>query len=107
MKNVINNLKNGYHYSIESIKNRYPCKIIEIDYSETSPCIITYRCATRLNVRKNTLEEILNDKSLVEKFHPSDCVKFGFISAGDILFKNEYGDNKEKYLSILEQMIAN
>lgn len=87
MLKFMKKMVNRYHYSIASIKNRYPCKIIKIkdicDLSK-SPSI-TYQAVTKLNICKKTVKEILDDPVLVEKFHPTDAVKFGFIAFGDIL----------------------
>lgn len=84
MLKIIKNMVNKYHYSVASIKNRYPCKIINVkdidSFSKES--IITYQAVTKLNVRKSTVKIILDDPGLLEKFHPTDAVKLGFIAFG-------------------------
>src|SRR3990167_8011027 len=90
MMSLLRKVKNKFTYSVESIRNRYPCKLIKIknhtDFDRKT--LVTYRAVTRTNLRELTLEEILNDPMIVEKFHPTDAVKLGFLSAGEILLKN-------------------
>lgn len=109
MKAFFKKFKARYNYSVESMKNRYPCKVIAIKYADdlSRPCEITYQYVTRLNIRKASLKDLLADRLLVEKFHPSDCVKFGFISAGEILFRECAGemDLKKRYQSIIGKML--
>src|SRR3990167_7040977 len=89
MKKMVEKLKNKFYYSIDSIRNRYPCKLIKIKnhYDINKKTMITYQAVNRLNVRESTLENILNDAMIIEKFHPTEAVKIGFLSAGGILFK--------------------
>ena len=108
MKGILNKLKQRSIYSIESIKNRYPCRIIDIKYIDDTSrhAEVTYSCATRLNVRTSTIEDLLDDKVLIEKFHPSDCIKLGFISAGEILVKNTEREKRQsQFFHIARQMI--
>ena len=107
MKRILKNLKLKYDYFSESIKNRYPCKIISIENKNdfNKPCVVTFRYVTRLNIRKSTLQQMLDDSMLIEKFHPTDCIKLGFLAASEILV-NEKTDTKIKkiYIEILEKM---
>ena len=109
MRAFFNKLKARYDYSVESVKNRYPCKVIAIKYADdwSRSCEITYQYVTRLNIRKTKLKELLADRLLVEKFHPSDCVRFGFISAGEILFREcaDETDLKKRYQRIIGKML--
>lgn len=111
MKKTIEKLKNKFHYSIESIKNRYPCKIIKVkdhlDKLKTTK--ITYQAVNRLNLRKSCIDEILNDPMIVEKFHPTDAVKLGFLAAGEILLKNKktLSEIQQEYETIIQCMLAN
>lgn len=91
MTSLLRKVKNKFTYSVESIRNRYPCKLIKIknhtDFDKKT--LVTYRAVTRFNLRELTLEEILNDPMVVEKFHPTDAVKIGFMSAAEIFLKND------------------
>ena len=107
MINLIKKIKNIYFYATESMKNRYPCKIIKIRNLSGSEnkIIITYQAVTRLNIRESSIEKLLEDRLLVEKFHPFDSVKLGFLSAGDIFLKKDTDVNeiKRNYLEILRK----
>ena len=111
MKNVVEKLKNKFCYSIESIKNRYPCKLIKVKNHDIfdKKTIVTYQAVSRFNLREATLENILNDPMIVEKFHPTEAVKLGFLSAGEILLKNDKSPEaiKNDYLKIIASMFKN
>ena len=108
MAGMLRKLINRYHYSIESIKNRYPCKIIQIkkinDFS--APTEVQFLAATKINVRTATAQAILDDPLLVEKFHPTDGVKLGFLACGEILLKENASldEVRQLYLMITKRM---
>jgi hypothetical protein len=109
MSKLIEKFKNKLHYSIESIHNRYPCKLIKIkhagDFKKNSRVI--YRAVTKLNIRECSIKEVLDDTSLVEKIHPTDCIKLGFIALGDILLKecSSIEEAQTKYKQIINEML--
>lgn len=108
MAHLFKKLINRYHYSMESIKNRYPCKIIGVknlsDFSK--PTEIQFLAATKINVRTSTTQAILDDPLLVEKFHPTDGVKLGFLACGEILLKENSSieEARRLYLLIINHM---
>lgn len=107
--NILRKVKNKFTYSMESIKNRYPCKLIKIknhtNFDQTT--LVTYRAVTRFNLRELTLEEILNDPMIIEKFHPTDAVKIGFMSAAEIFLKNDKSitEIRQDYQKIVTNML--
>lgn len=108
MSSFVRKLINKYHYSLESIKNRYPCKIIKLkELSDLQkPSEITYIAATKFNIHTTTAQTILEDPLLVEKFHPTDGVKLGFLACGEILLKEttSIDEVKKLYKKIIEHM---
>ncbi len=108
MAGLFKKLINRYHYSLESIKNRYPCKIIDVknldDFSALTE--IKYLAATKINIRTATAQSILDDPLLVEKFHPTDGVKLGFLACGEILLKEDISleEARKLYLVITNHM---
>ncbi len=108
MTSLLRKVKNKFTYSVESIRNRYPCKLIKIknhtDFDRKT--LVTYRAVTRFNLRELTLEEILNDQMIVEKLHPTDAVKLGFLSAAEIFLKNDKSitEIKQDYQKIATNM---
>lgn len=111
MKNIFSGLINRYYYTIESIKNRYPCKIIDVTDAASYDKIakVKFQAATKINIRISTAEEILDDPLLVEKFHPTDGVKLGFLACGELLLKDcsTLEEAKEKFQKIINQMLPN
>lgn len=109
MSNVFSLIINRCTYALESIKNRYPCKIVSMKFSNdfSSPTEIQYFAATKTNIRKSTIQEVLNDPLLIEKFHPTDGVKLGFISFGEIILKESLSidEAREKYTFLIESMM--
>ena len=104
---IVRNIKNHFYYALASIKNRYPCKIIKVKDAAQfdKPAVITYRAVTKYNLRKCNAEELLEDQVLIEKFHPTDGVKLGFLAAGEILLKQKNSsikDIRNKYIKVLE-----
>lgn len=93
---------------MESIKNRYPCKIINIknlnDFS--TPTEVQFLAATKINIRTSTTQAILDDPLMVEKFHPTDGVKLGFLACGEILLKENISleEARRLYLKITHHM---
>lgn len=108
---TIQKLKDRFYYSMESIRNRYPCKMIKVKNlkNDQKKTTIVYQAVTKINLREETIQEILNDPMLTEKFHPTECVKLGFLSAGEILIKNQRcpPELKAKYEEIVTAMFSN
>ena len=82
MKKIFSGLVNRYYYTLESIKNRHPCKIISVTNAKAYDKIakVKYQAATKINIRTSSAKEILDDPLLIEKFHPTDGVKLGFLA---------------------------
>ena len=108
MAGLLKKLINRYHYSLESIKNRYPCKIINIKNATdcTKSMELQYIAASKVNIRTSTAQDILDDPLLIEKFHPTDGVKLGFLACGEILFKNNMSleEARKMFLKIIDHM---
>lgn len=91
LNNAIEKITGYFSYSLASIKNRYPCKIIGIKQHGNNGNVrndIAYQAVNKINIRKSTAKDIISDSMLIEKFHPTDGVKLGFVSAGEILFND-------------------
>jgi hypothetical protein len=108
MRNIITRLKNKFIYSAESIKNRYPCKIIKVKdhLSQEKATKVTYQAVTRFNLRESRIDEILDNPMIIEKFHPTEGVKLGFLAAGEILLKGgkSIEEIKQEYEKIILKM---
>ena len=111
MKKIFSGIINRYYYTIESIKNRYPCKIIAVSdfVGDDKIAKIKYQAVTKINIRTSTAKDILDDPLLVEKFHPTDGVKMGFLACGEILLKDclTIDEAREKFKTIIHEMLPN
>jgi hypothetical protein len=93
---------------MESIRNRYPCKIIGVanlnDFSKKTS--ITYQAATKINIRTSLTKDVLDDPLLVEKFHPTDCIRLSFLAFGELILSGELSieEAKERYNKISQSM---
>ena len=93
---------------MESIKNRYPCKIIDTvnlcDFSQETK--ITFLAATKTNIRTCSVKNIIDDPLLVEKFHPTEAVKLGFIAFSEIILKEGISieEARDLYSKIIRSM---
>ena len=110
MSRVLSKIIDKYHYAMESIKNRYPCKVVQVintdNFSKNTR--IKYQAASKINIRESSIQSILDDPLLLEKFHPTDGVKFGFISCGEILLRENISieQARELYKEITKNMFA-
>lgn len=97
---------NTCHYASESIKNRYPCKIIKVNISKFAPSEIQYMAASKINIRQSTVKDLLDDPCLVEKFHPTDGIKLGFLAFGEIILdkSSSIEQAKKHFLEIANQL---
>lgn len=108
MAGLFKKIINQYHYSMASIKNRYPCKIINVkninDFNKRTD--VQFIAASKVNIRTATPQDILDDSLLIEKFHPTDGVKLGFLACGEILLREAISleEARELYLKIINHM---
>ena len=75
MRKLVEKFNNKICCSVESIKNRYPCKIIKAKCHDnlSKASVITYQAVSRLNLRESSVENLLSDPMIVEKLQ-SGCV---------------------------------
>ena len=82
MVNFIKNQINRVYYGIAAMRNRYACKIVEIKHFnlEKQP-IVRYQTFSRFHIYESNLRDIAMDKDLLEKFHPNDSWKIGYLTS--------------------------
>ena len=81
MKHIINHIRNRLSYSFESVKNRYPCRIIKIENADnlTRNTTVTFRAVTKINIRTINIKELIKDSVLIEKFHPTGVSNWAWL----------------------------
>ena len=68
-------------------KNIYPYRLVgEKNNSKVSGTKIIYTTLGKREGYNRSLQDLISNKDLISKFHPTEAVKFGFIYMGDILF---------------------
>ena len=67
-------------------KNIYPCRLVGVKSNNiTSETRIIFTVLGKRDGYDTTLSELIKNKDLLNKFHPTEAVKFGFIHMGDTL----------------------
>ena len=92
-----------YHFL--SIKNRYPCRITaeRID-PLTQETNVVYRVSPRRDEFEIKLKSLLDQPLLIEKFHPTETIRLGFMAFGDIFFNQSKEDAHKQYQHIIQKM---
>ncbi|HSW68655.1 MAG TPA: hypothetical protein VLI69_00675 [Gammaproteobacteria bacterium] len=101
IKHFINSL---YYFKSILAKNVYPCRLIgeKIDSQET---IILYKIRGQQNNSEILLQQLLNNKKLIEKFHSADAVKLGIIAFKDIILSLDKSEQEQKFYQIKNIML--
>jgi len=99
------NTKNAAEYYFLSLRNRYPCKIVGEKFNEnTHETIVMYKVLPKKEEFEIRLKDLLENQSLLEKFHPTQTVKLGFMAFGEIFFNQPKENAYEKYRDIIDKM---
>lgn len=88
-KNHCNHMQYNPTY-LDSVvtKNKYPYKLVGAKSSSLKKgTTIMFTIFGKREGYEKILQELLNDKLTIEKFHPTETVKFGFIALGDALYE--------------------
>ncbi len=87
-------------------RREYPVKIVgERLCNNNAETTILYRISPKKEVFEIPLKELLEDAILIEKIHPYQAVKLGFMACGEIMFNYKDGeDRKMKYQEIVKKM---
>ncbi len=111
MNKFVSGIINRYYYAFESIKNRYPCRILRIldleDLNKTTK--IKYQAVTKINICTASIKDVLEDPMLVEKFHPTDAIKLGFLACGEVLLRDckTIEEVRQRFKKISQEMLPN
>jgi len=87
-------------------RREYPVKIVgERFCKNNTETVILYRISPKKEAFEMPLKELLEDAILIEKIHPYQAVKLGFMACGEIMFNYKDGeDQKRKYQEIVKKM---
>ncbi|NNM59198.1 MAG: hypothetical protein HKM04_05225 [Legionellales bacterium] len=103
VKEKYNGLVNFIHYQMENRKNQYQCQLIgeKINASDKVNTVLIFRMMGKRDIHEIPVDKLLEDKTLVEKFCPTDGVKIGIIAMGDMLLNEE---NQTKAIQKIEKI---
>ncbi|HLB41988.1 MAG: hypothetical protein A3F13_04890 [Gammaproteobacteria bacterium RIFCSPHIGHO2_12_FULL_40_19] len=77
----------NFNLDSSASKNKYPFKLVSYkSVSLPGETIIIYTILGKRDGYKKPLKEIMSTNSLLEKFHPTEAAKFGFIFTGEDFF---------------------
>lgn len=94
------------HYCSSSEANYYICKLVgEKNISDSPNTVILYRMLGKRDLFEISVNDLLDNKELLEKFHPTEAVKFGAIAMGDILFNLPEEQRPKRFAEIKQKML--
>lgn len=109
IKNLFKQLKNiraSFEYKLAEMKNHYPCKAIAQKTIKPGETSILYTILGKRHVHEVSIQTLMDDPNLINKFPPTQAVKFGAIALGDLLFNLPEEKREEKFNQIKNTMLA-
>jgi len=92
-------------HQVAEIRNVYTHRSVGQTQGRNGETIILYTILGKRDVYRISIEKLMEDKDLLERFHPCQTVKFGVISLGDVLFQVAPEQRKTLYQKIKSQML--
>jgi hypothetical protein len=96
-----------YYFNFSLSKNTYPCKLIgEKILPNTEGILIIFKLSGIDSNYEISLRKLLNDKKLLEKFHPCDAFQLGLLSFEEIIRKIDKQIRLKTYINIKNMMLG-
>lgn len=92
-------------YKLAEIRNVYSHKAVGQQTDKNGETIILYTIMGKRDLYRISIEKLMGDKTLLERFHPCQTAKFGAIALGDILFSLPTEQREQRYQKIKYQML--
>ena len=92
-------------YKLAEIRNVYSHKAVGQQPNKSGETIILYTIMGKRDLYRISIEKLMNDKELLERFHPCQTAKFGAIALGDVLFSLPPDQREQRYKNIKRQML--
>lgn len=106
IKSKIDNTIGKYQYFYYSQRNFYRCKLVgEKPSRDENDTIIIYRILGKRDIFEIPIQELLLTPDLLSQFHPTEAIKFGAISMGDVLLRIHDSKRREKFDEIKKKMM--
>lgn len=92
-------------YKFAEIRNVYSHKAVGQQTGKDGETVILYTILGKRDLYKISIEQLMDNKSLLERFHPCQTAKFGAIALGDVLFSLPADQREQRYNKIKRQML--
>lgn len=92
-------------YKFAEIRNVYSHKAVGQHTDENGETIILFTIMGKRDIYRIPIKKLMDDKELLERFHPCQTAKFGAISMGDVLFSLPPDQREQRYKKIKRQML--
>lgn len=101
------NLTGKIQYWAALKRNVYHCKLVgeKQNNKDKYNTIILYRFIGKRDIFEIAIKDLLENRELLEKFHPTEAIKFGAIAMGDTLFREDPQAIKQRFDEIKKKML--
>jgi|GEM_PF-2022805 hypothetical protein len=93
-------------YKLAEIRNVYTHKAVGQRQAKNGETLIMYTILGKRDLYDTSINKLMSDQKLLERFHPCQAAKFGAIALGDTLFSLPTEQQKPRYKKIKEKMLA-
>lgn len=93
-------------YKLSEMRNVYSHKAVGHHTNEHGDTIILFTIMGKRDIYRIPIQTLMENKDLLERFHPCQTAKFGAISMGDVLFSLPIDIREDRYKSIREKMLG-
>lgn len=107
MKNQLSKISNTCVYFLSTMKNRYPCRILEIYLNNEKKYCARFKAGGKFSSIDMEICELTKDSALIEKFHPLESMQLGFLSTYNLLFSDSQENVSQDYKKILNNIMEN
>src|SRR3990167_428539 len=101
----INMFRLWLSYKLSEIRNIYTHKAVGQQTGKDGETIILYTILGKRDLYKISIEKLMSDRSLLERFHPCQTAKFGAIALGEVLFCIPPENREQRFTKIKQEML--
>ena len=102
----IKQLNGAMHYKLAERRNHYACKAVGQKTTKPGHTIILYTLLGKRDVYEIPIQDLLNNNELINRFPPTQAIKFGVIALGDLSFGIPYEQQQQRFETIKNQILT-
>ena len=106
MFNKLKTLWFWFNYKKAELRNFYSHKAVGQKTNEDGDTIILYTILGKRYIYTISIQNLMETKELLERFHPCQAAKFGSIAMGEVLFSLPSDKREMSFKKIKNQMLA-